>query len=369
MAKQKKHNGYYLKTFMYDGKRYYVYGKDQKELAEKVSAKRKELEEGKQNQENPSLNSYYKQFTEMRKNSKSGATLRAQMSQFKTISDVDMESGIKFGEIRIKDVRRIDIESARQILLEGGKTPENLNICFAHLNTVFEHAVTHELLNRNPCKGLERLKRKNDVIGKNRHRALSEAETKAFFEQAEKDNSFYLNAFKLMLLTGIRIGEVAALFLIDLDQDYIHVRRTITRDENGTYCVGVETKTDCSKRDIPLTDEVKAVVREQRKLNNMLFGLGWNGTLFKSSTGELLREYTANREIKRICKRAGIQYFTCHCFRATFATRFIEQRPEDYKILSEILGHKRVAMTLDVYAKVMTARKVESMKSISIKIS
>ena len=32
MAKPKRHNGYLMKTFTFDGKRYYVYGRDQREL-------------------------------------------------------------------------------------------------------------------------------------------------------------------------------------------------------------------------------------------------------------------------------------------------------------------------------------------------
>ena len=81
-----------------------------------------------------------------------------------------------------------------------------------------------------------------------------------------------------------------------------------------------------------------------------------------------MREYTLNREIKRICQSAGIEVFTCHAFRNTFATRFIEQRPQDYKILSELLGHKDVSITLNLYTHVMVDNKVEAMKNISIAI-
>ena len=101
----------------------------------------------------------------------------------------------------------------------------------------------------------------------------------------------------------------------------------------------------------------------------MLFGLGWTGTLFKSAEGELLREYTVNREIKRICKQAEIEKFTCHGFRVTFATRFIEQRPQDYKILSEIMGHKDISITLNLYTRVMTESKITAMNEIKIKTS
>ncbi|MBO7611271.1 MAG: tyrosine-type recombinase/integrase, partial [Elusimicrobia bacterium] len=84
--------------------------------------------------------------------------------------------------------------------------------------------------------------------------------------------------------------------------------------------------------------------------------------------GQILREYTVNREIKRICNTAGIDVFTCHSFRNTFATRYIEQKPGDYKILSEILGHKDISITLNLYTHVMKENKTKSMESFIIKI-
>ena len=73
-----------------------------------------------------------------------------------------------------------------------------------------------------------------------------------------------------------------------------------------------------------------------------------------------------NREIKRICLEAEIDKFTCHAFRNTFATRFIEQRPQDYKILSEIMGHSDIKETLNTYTHVMIDNKVKAMNSVSI---
>lgn len=370
MARQKKtSNGYYRKTFMYDGKRYCVYGKDSDELLDKVNKKKAELQEGTSNHENPTLNSYYEYFTDIRLKEQKESTIRTQRIQFKTIAETVIKNDLRFGDMKIRDITRRDIGTIRQKLLDEGKTPENLNICFAHLNHVFACAVMDETINKNPCKALKRLKREAKPISETKHRALSEDETIGFLNVSEERNSIYHNTFKLMLLSGMRIGEVGALFPTDIDSEFIHVRRTITRDELGAYRIGEDTKTYSGKRDIPLTPELKQLFKEQRDLNNMLFGLGWTGTLFKSAEGELLREYTVNREIKRICKQAEIEKFTCHGFRVTFATRFIEQRPQDYKILSEIMGHKDISITLNLYTRVMTESKITAMNEIKIKTS
>ena len=370
MARLKKNSkGDYRKTFTYEGKRYTVYGKDQKELLEKTAKRRKELEEGTVNQVNPSINSYYEYLTDIRRKEVRESTLRGQKYQFKNIASVVIVNNTTFGEMKINDITRRDIEKARQTLLEKGKKPEYLNICFAHLNHVFNCALLDDTIQKNPCKALKPLKREMRPISETKHRALSEEESVRFLKASEKRSSYYHNTFKLMLLTGMRIGEVGALYLTDIDSDFIHVRRSITRDEIATYEVGEDTKTYSGKRDIPLTPELRKLLKDQKEQNNMYFGLEWTGTLFKSPEGQFLKEYTVNREIKRVCKEAEIDKFTCHGFRVTFATRFIEQRPQDFKVLSEIMGHKDIAITLNLYTRVMTENKVRAMNDLKIKIS
>lgn len=371
MAKQKRYNGYLRKSFSYNGKRVYVYGKTAKELAENELKKREELKNGLENYYNPTLDDYYEHFSDIRRRELKESTLRAQRCQFKNIASVTVSSGVAFGSMRIKDISRRDIEAVREILLSQGKTPQNLNICFAHLNHVFNSAVLEETIEKNPCKALKPLKRNMPLIGENKHRALSEAETKRFFEAAEESNSYYLNDFLVMIKSGLRVGELTALCRKDIDikNGFIHIRRTIARDECGNYIIGEDAKTKSGIRDIPLTEELQSIIKKQENLNRMIFGLDINGLLFRSAEGKILREYTINREIKRLCTAAEIEPFTCHAFRNTFATRFIEQRPQDYKILSEIMGHKDVAITLNLYTHVMTENKVKAMQDLKIKTS
>lgn len=372
MAKKKTYkNKYKRKRFRYEGKYYDVYALTEDELLEKVVKKKKELEQGAQSIYNPTLNEYYKTFTQIRSKQIKESTIRAQVFQYRNIAEVELSNGIKFGDMRIKSITRRNIEQAREILLKNGKKAEHLNICFSHLNHVFNSALIDETIEKNPCRALKQLKRQSKPIRENRHRALSIEETKKFFEEATKRNSYYLNVFLLMIKTGMRVGELTALYNTDIDRQngFIHVRRTISKDINGGYIVGNSAKTESGTRDIPLTSETLEIIKNQINLNYSIFGLEREGLLFKSYEGEILRDYTINREIKRICKSANIEYFTCHAFRNTFATRFIEQRPQDYKILSEILGHKDVSITLNLYTHVMTENKVLAMNEILVKTS
>ena len=371
MAKSKKcEKGNFRQTFVFNGKRYDVRAKSLQELAEKLTAKKTELENGVNELKNPTLDSYYEYFTEIRRNEIKESTLRSQRIQYNLISKVDVGSGLSFGQMRIKEITRRNIEAVRLKLLNEGSTPQYLNICFAHLSHVFNTAVLDDTIEKNPCKALKRLRRNDEPIGENKHRALTETETKRFFEMATKRNSYYLNFFKVMIMTGLRIGELTALYRTDIDhaKGFIYVRRTITRDEVGGFVVGEDAKTKSGVRDVPMNEAVYTIIRNQEEMNRMIFGLD-SGLLFRSVEGAIVREYSVNREIKRICTAANIKPFTCHAFRNTFATRFIEQNPQAYKFLSDILGHKDISITLNLYTHVMQDKKVEAMNAVDIKIS
>lgn len=372
VQRKNKPRKYLKRTFTYEGKRYYIYAKSAAELSEKETKKRQELKNGMQEHINPTLNSYYEYFTKIRGNNVKETTIRTHKIRFNNIASIELAPGVIFGNLRMKDITRKDIESARMLLMNQGKTPENINLCFSHLNQVFINAVNDETIDKNPCKALKPLKRVSEPINETKHRALTQAETIKFFKAATERNSFYLSAFKMLLYTGMRVGELAALNKNDIDikSGYIHISKTASKDIIGGNIINETPKTEKGKRDIPINADILKAVKEQERINKMFFGNDINNSvlLFRSSLGNILEDRIINREIETICKLANIEKFTCHAFRNTFATRFIEQRPQDYKILSDILGHADIKITLNLYTHVMAESKINAMQDIKIKI-
>lgn len=369
MAKKRKDGRYQLR-FNYEGKTYYVYGKTKTEAEAKKYERMKLLEAGDVSRTDPTMEEYYKKWSDNRKGKVSENTIRNQKLHFKRCASIQIGNKT-FSELKLKEVNSDDIECLQTGLKQKNITTRGINDTIHHLSHVFNTAIKADLITKNPCKAVENLKRTEPEARETKHRALTQEETAAFFEEAEK--SYYLNAFRLLIQTGMRCGELGALYLSDIDQvnNCIHITKTITRDEIGNYIVGDTTKTKSGKRDIPLTDTTKAILRAQRDFNREIFGNVVKMTaepLFRTPEGLLMRDYSLNREIKRICERARIQKFTAHAFRATFATRFIEQRPQDYKVLSEILGHSSTKITLDLYTHVMTDKKENAMQQLVIEM-
>lgn len=370
MAKAKKReDGRYQAGFRYDGKMYMVYAKNPQELALKKAEKLNQLMRGEEDHENPRIEDYHEKFIDRRHDKVSGNTLRIQRGHFNRVKDLPIgPNGLPFGQMRMRDIKPRDMLDVQDQLKKKYNT-RTINDTMAHLSFVFAAAIKEEIVEKSPCGIIERLKKTEPKAEDTIHRALSEDETSRFFAMAKKTNSFYYNAFAVLIQTGLRIGELAALneFSIDYDARMIHVRTTETRGEDGSYLIGQTTKTAAGVRDVPVHDAM-AYIQNQRELNRMAFGNVILPYLFPSSCGGILTSMIMNTQIAKICKLAGIERFTCHSFRATFATRFIEQRPEDFKILSEILGHADISITLNLYTHVMQDRKVKAMEGIHIAI-
>lgn len=364
---KKRSDGRYQSTFTYEGKRYSVYGSSQKEILEKKVKKMQELQSGELDHVNPTLNDYYDEFEHLNRQKVKPSTIRSQRTWFNACAMVPiMKNGTTLGQMRIRDIKSKDCQKVQRSLLDSGKSTRTVNNYMDHLKHVFTVAVRDETIDRNPCLCIQPIRRTEPKASATNHRALSEDEMKTFLEAAAE--SFYLNHFRMMLQTGIRVGELGALQDADIDkkENCIHITKTVTRTDVGGYAIGDSAKTYAGTRDIPLTTDILETITAQQQLNHALYGLRFNAQLFPSVEGTLLREYPINREIKRITKRTGIDHFTSHAFRSTFSTRWMEQRPQDFEVLSKILGHADVKITLNLYAHVLKKQKEIVMKEVKI---
>ena len=110
---------------------------------------------------------------------------------------------------------------------------------------------------------------------------------------------------------------------------------------------------------------------------------GYTDFVFLNRYGGPHNPQTINRTIKRVSlayneeelekaekeKREPVLLpkFSCHNLRHTFATRYCENET-NLKVIQEILGHKDIATTMDIYAEATKEAKVKSFEALSGKI-
>lgn len=373
MAKRaKRKNGLLQKSFRVQvkgvSKQFVVYGRTEAELTKKEMAKREEIEKGIDKIENPTVTEYYERWVKGRVGTISEATLRTQGKMFGIASNIKITALFNtcFGDIKLKAVD-ITILRELQAELKTTRKTQTVNDYMALIKHIFSDALKERVIDYNPCVLLNNYKRTEEKARNTYHRALTLEEQNAFFNNDRCKNSYYYNVYCFAISTGMRTGEIGALKYSDIHNDIIHVERTITRTASGAYAVGEDAKTKSGKREIPMNDRIKHVVSEQKKLNHMIDNgvVSMNSRLFKAPEGGLLMATPIDREIKRICAEIGIEPFTMHALRDTFATRAIESGMNP-KTLQEILGHSDFKITMNLYAHCMTDTKKNEMDALNI---
>lgn len=155
----------------------------------------------------------------------------------------------------------------------------------------------------------------------------------------------------LCLYTGLRIGEVCALQWKDVDcvNSTISVNKTVLRIKNvsdaasKTQLLINTPKTPSSQRLIPLPNVLREKLQHLKSESSPL-----ENAYVLTGTTKLIEPRNYYERYKRYLHSCELDGFNFHALRHTFATRCIEAGV-DPKVLSEILGHASVQITLDRY--------------------
>ena len=168
----------------------------------------------------------------------------------------------------------------------------------------------------------------------------------------------------ISLHAGLRIGEVCALKWsdVDLEERIIHIRATVSRvgrtdGTKGTMLTLGSPKTNASIRDIPISSVLFNVLKELHNTSASPFVI--------SETDTFMSPRTYEYRYHRILKQCDIPKINYHALRHTFATRCIESKM-DVKTLSEILGHGKASVTMDIYVHSSMDRKRAQMEDMVI---
>lgn len=377
----------YRNRFTVNGKRYAVYGKSIDEVKEKEQNLRRQLKEGKYKPGHElTFSEYYERWIEARESTVKESTINGYNILFNMCSRcVIDQAGSTFGNLKLIDIEVQNVRDLQTMLrqkhyiLDDGKSYEKdelstntVNGVVRMIRSILRSAVTERILTWNAAEGVKALKRVEAPARDTKHRALTTEETNLFISEAKQSNSWYYNLYVFLLHTGCRIGEAGAFNMNDIvkeDTVSLSINKTLTISVTGSYVIGSETKSAAGKRIIPLVPEARQAIRRQRIQNRIFNGIkvvDLNSPVFLSSQGRLINNSSVNDDIEAICSRIGINKFTAHAFRATFATRCVESGMQP-KVLQDILGHSNIAMTMDLYAHSMEATRAEQMRAVNFK--
>ena len=189
-------------------------------------------------------------------------------------------------------------------------------------------------------------------------RALTIEEQKAFLEVAWKSSNY--NQFAFLLQTGLRTGEMIGLKWSDIDfeEEVIHICRSMEyRHSTKEWRIG-PPKSKSGYRDLPMTQECKRLLLAQKEKVKALkvINKDFAEFVFLCRKGEPTKNSAYDTTLFKLADKAGIDRFSMHVLRHTYATRCIEagMRP---KTLQMLLGHSNISITMNLYVHVTDDEK------------
>jgi integrase len=230
-----------------------------------------------------------------------------------------------FGTKRIGDLTRADVKRWHTRM---AGSPYRANRCLAVLRRMLSLAHREwELRDDNPASGVKPFPEKR------RERFFSTEELKAIgkwlasTERQRTENSAFILATRLMLLTGMRLGEVATLRWsdVDLSANVIRLR---------------DAKT--GSRTVPLNSQAVAFLANAGDPSTYVCGL--------DSDQRVMTRFDYHAVWRRLVKDAGLTNARPHDCRHTVATLGAMAGGTAFT-LRDLLGHKTVAVTSGYVAR------------------
>ncbi len=267
------------------------------------------------------------------------------------------------GRAKLKSLTPAHVRGFYREKLDAGLASATVHKMHIVLHKALDQAVADGLIPRNVTDAI-----KVPRVDREEINPLTGEEANHLIEAARSDRLEAL--YVLAIHTGLRQGELLALKWEDLDLEAgtLRVRRTLTY-AGGKHSLA-EPKTKKSRRTVRLTTGAVAALRDhlERQMGEMerlgsLYKRG--GFVFANKTGGTINPSNLrNRSFARLLKCAGLPQTTrFHDLRHTCATLLLS-RNVNPKIVSEMLGHANIAITLDTYSHVLPDMQEKAAKAL-----
>jgi integrase len=268
-----------------------------------------------------------------------------------------------FGRRRIDSIKGHEVLDWLIAFLNSGAAFSTVKNHKNHVSNLFRYAIMREYLDVNPVSrfklrkppvmGLDKADLKGALEQVGQHRYLetpphpfSEAERDRFEAVVNEHFPHYYAMVVTAFRCGLRIGELSALpwYCVDYEEKLIKIRLNYTHYE-------LSDAKHSHKRDIPMTDDLIPVLREQELyVKNMALKMGRKiEVVFPNQNGGLLDTNNLPRNfLNDACVKAEIERRTMHNLRDTYASlRLSKGHPIEE--VAKHLGHHDPQVTYKHY--------------------
>jgi integrase len=347
---RRKNGGWMAQYSVYTAqgrKRKTLYGRTRQEVATKLAMALSDRESGLVfDDEGLTVGKYLDKWID---SSMRGSVRQSTLVRYEQIVRLHIKPTL--GRVALKNLTPAHIQGLYRDRLDSGLSPATVQKIHVVLHKALDQAASWSLVPRNPTESVKAPRPAPEEI-----RPLNREQTKAFLEAArgERFEALYV----LAVSTGLRQGELLGLKWgdVDLENGLIRVRRTLTRNK-GRLLLD-EPKTKRSRRTVRLTETavqaLKGHLAQQIEQMERLGDLYEDQDLiFATQRGTLTNPTNLRRRsFAPLLEKAALPSIRFHDLRHTCATLLLSSNVNP-KIVSEMLGHATIAITLDTYSHVL----------------
>jgi integrase len=271
------------------------------------------------------------------------------------------------GKVRLKNLTAAHVRGLYRQKLDNGLSPRTVQYVHVTLHKALKQAIADGLIPRNATEAV-----KPPQVRCEEMQPLTAEQVKILFQAAKGDR---LEALYVLAVTaGLRQGELLGLKWDDMDLEVgtLQVRRTLTIAKGSPVLSAPKTKG--SRRTVRLSQMALEALRShlERQLEEIDQAGGlWreNGLIFASESGSpLSRQHVTSHRFKPLLRRAGLPQIRFHDLRHTCATLLLSKNVNP-KVVSEMLGHASIAITLDTYSHVLPTMQESAAKAMEDALS
>jgi integrase len=264
-----------------------------------------------------------------------------------------------FYKMATDEIEPIHVQSW-QLELAKEFSPNYVHVVQGLLSLAFDRAIVLGIAKKNPSRMIGNIKSKKTTVD---FWTLEEFQKViSLLYKGDYYEHYLFISFWLLFMTGMRIGEAAALLWSDIDFDtgLLSITKTMYYKSMDDF-KPVEPKTQASIRtiyiDADTIRELKAWQEVQKKvLNNCDFVLSYNGIPTS--------KHTLPRALEKLAGLAGVHRIKIHALRHSHASLLISMG-ENPLLIKERLGHEKIQTTLGTYGHLYPNTNLEVAKKLT----
>lgn len=351
MVRTKKYN--FTKSFVYEGKRYYIRGDTEREVYEKMALKKRDLENNVITYDSTTT---VAEWAEM-----ALSTYKSDVSerwQYDIHARMDKHILAEIGRYQLRKIKPAQLQKLLNKKEDYSK--EYIDKIYQLLYFIFETAVNNDLIPKNPATALTRPKGR----GKQKRRTITDTERKHLLAVADQDQAYL--PFLFMLFCGCRPGEALEI-----------QGRDIIRKHGKTILHIRGTKTDNSDRMVPLPEYLADRLPDRGPFEYIALsrhGRPHTGSSYKALTRSLYRAMNISMGCRVYRNELMPPYpladdFVPYCLRHTYCTD-LQKAGVDIRTAQHLMGHADITTTANIYthssekALLEAAEKIEQLSSV-----